>query len=500
MAFVTQKKEILFAAGILCSALLLVNSTLFYGLNLGAAIGLCLCVLCSFGYLLSQRRKPSAYAVTLLVLSLGIGVSFARADDSVVKFFLAVLTALCVNLSFCLQAGKNKYGIGTAASLLDGVTTFFRLGFGEMAPSCRGLIDSFRNSTGFGKKGASVLLGLCIALPLMIILVPLLMSADAAFEGLMDMLPSFSLRELLATLLAGVFVAFLFYTRTVALHQKEQLPSAPGIRKGLPSLTVNTVLVAICLVYCVYLVSQLAYFSGGFSGILPEEYTLAEYARRGFFEMAWLCALNLCIIIGALWVCDKKDPAPLLTRILCLFLGIVTLFLIATASAKMLMYIDSYGLTRLRVLTQTIMVFMGIVTLFVCLWLFVRKLPYMKFILIAGLLIGAILSWADVDTVVARYNTEAYLSGKMETVDVAHLNSLGDGAVPYLVQLHKEARDETVREMARDVLISRSRDTDSDFRGWNYASAAAEDLLQPYREMAVEEAKTDIKSRPLSMD
>ena len=54
------------------------------------------------------------------------------------------------------------------------------------------------------------------------------------------------------------------------------------------SVTLCVALGMISLVYVLYLVSQLAYFSGGFSGILPKGYTMAEYARRGFFEMAWL--------------------------------------------------------------------------------------------------------------------------------------------------------------------------------------------------------------------
>ena len=100
-------------------------------------------------------------------------------------------------------------------------------------------------------------------------------------------------------------------------------------------MTVNTVLIAVSVVYVVYLISQLAYFSGGFSGILPEGYTFAEYARRGFFEMAWICAINLLIMCLAVGLCSKKaDRTPIVSRLLCLFIGLVTLFLVVAASAK----------------------------------------------------------------------------------------------------------------------------------------------------------------------
>jgi hypothetical protein len=241
--------------------------------------------------------------------------------------------------------------------------------------------------------------------------------------------------------------------------------------------------VAVALVYCVYLISQLAYFTGGLHGILPEGYTLAEYARRGFFELAWLCAINLLIVALAVGLVRKADTAPLSTRLICLFLGLVTLFLAVSASAKMFLYIDAYGLTRLRVLTQVVICFLILATLSVCLWLFVRKFPYMRAVLICALVLCAAVAWADVDTVVARYNVGAYQSGKLDTVDVDHLAGLGYGAYPYLAQLTEDTNQE-IAEAAQDALryyYGNSRDDVEipelieDFRSWNYATAAAQE-------------------------
>ena len=482
MTFTTGKKEIIFAVCLLFSGLLTVNSALFGGLNLGFSLGVCLCILCSFCYLYSRSRKAGAYPVAMLVLSLILGASFARADDFAVKSVLVILLPVTVNLALCLLTKQNLQNPATALSLLDSVWTLFDKGLGKAGDACRSMLETFRNSGSFGKKGISVLLGLCIALPLVLILVPLLMFADAAFEGLVDSLPQFDIAQIFVTLLFGVSLSLLLYSRSVALRHCEPgtQKTSPVLFRGLSALTVNTVLIAVCVVYLVYLFSQLAYFSGGFAGILPEGYSYAEYARRGFFEMAWLCALNLAIIIGALWICQEKDPAPRLTRWLCLFIGVVTLFLVAAASAKMLLYIDGYGLTRLRVLTQVIMIFLGLVTVFVCLWLFIRKLPYMKCVMLTALALAAIVSWADVDTLVAKYNTESYLSGELAVMDVDYLGELGDGAVPYLAKLAQNP-DENIREAAIAQLIERAQDDPSDLRGWNYASSVAETYLKDYR-------------------
>ena len=248
----------------------------------------------------------------------------------------------------------------------------------------------------------------------------------------------------------------------------------------LSSLTVNTVLCAVCLLYGVYLFSQLSYFIGGFAGLLPQEYTLAEYARRGFFEMALLCAINLGIIILSLSLSSPTSRAPLSTRLLCLFVGLATLFFVVAASAKMFLYIDSFGLTRLRVLTQVIMCFLGLVTVFLCIWLFVPKLPYMKAVILTGLILGALVSWTDVDTQVAKYNVDAYLSGQLETVDMAHLSSLGNGATAHILRLAREAEDAAVVQTAQDILRQRHISDSSDLRGWNYVNQETARLLDEY--------------------
>ncbi len=72
----------------------------------------------------------------------------------------------------------------------------------------------------------------------------------------------------------------------------------------------NILLGTVCLIYAVYLLSQLAYLGGGFAGILPDGYTLAEYARRGFFEMAWLSFINLGLMCLAMGLVEKEGRCP----------------------------------------------------------------------------------------------------------------------------------------------------------------------------------------------
>ena len=481
--FPMEKPELIFGLLLVAFSMIMTNGALFAGANLAFAFGILGNLLSTGGYLLVKKHRPDSYTAALLGLSVLIIAAFPRSADAGMKT-LAVLALLTVpSLAFCLMAGQNRFPATGITTLLDAPRVLFAMGLGRLAESARGLKDACSSSGAIGKKGSSVVLGLVIAIPLVAILIPLLMFADAAFEGLLDLLPEIRWSEILSTLVVGLYIGWILYSRAAALQYLPKTETPHKNRKGLNTITVNTVLFSVSAVYVVYLLSQLAYFVGGFSGILPEGYTLSEYARRGFFEMAWLCAINLGIIALAVGLVSAQGKPPLSTRLVCLFIGGVTLFLVATASGKMLLYIGTYGLTRLRVLTETFMVWLGCTTLLVCVWLFRPRLPYMKVTLLLALALCAALMWADVDTQVARYNVRGYQSGKLDAVDVSHLGQLSDSAVPYLQELTEDSNP-LVAEQATAILRRKAKNTDfdaDDLRGWNAPKAQALKILEQFQ-------------------
>lgn len=472
--FMTGRKELIFGILIIACSLLLCNFTLFGGYNMGFALAALAYIGCATVYHLITEGRLTVYSGCLLLLSAVIAAGFARSDDGFVKFVMVGFLTVSVNLALCITAGQNRRRPGGITSLLDVPRTIYVMGYGQLPRSFRGLFHALRGNGSMLKKFGALILGLLIMLPVLGIVVPLLMSADAAFSGLMKILPSGKPWEIFLTLPFAVPLACILYTRSVALrHRPKQADAKPRGEGGLNSLTVNTVLVGLSLVYLLYLFSQLAYVVGGFAGILPEEYTMAEYARRGFFEMAVLCGIDLGVVALAIGLVRRKNgKAPLVTRLLCLFIGVVTVFMVATASAKMFMYIGAYGLTRLRVMTELIMLFLGLATALVCLWLFVPKLRYMQLLLVIALLMGAAVIWVDVDTTVAAYNVSAYQSGRMEKVDVKYLGKLSDGAIPYIAQLAND-EDPDVAVQARAILQEHDSQWEN-FRDWNYANAFAQ--------------------------
>ncbi len=280
----------------------------------------------------------------------------------------------------------------------------------------------------------------------------------------------------------------------MALAQDQGPEPRPAPAEGSPLVTLNTFLAAVSFFYLLYLASQLAYFFSAFGGILPQGFTPAEYARRGFFEMA-LCAASICSSSWCPWCRIRRDPnVPVLTRVLCLFILLFSLVLSACAASKMSLYIGAFGLTRLRVLTSLFMLCVAVALVCVAVWILAPRFPYMKIAVLAALLVGCWTGWMDVDTQIARYNVNAYLSGRLDTVDVAHLAGLSDGAVPRKPARLLKAEDPQIRAQAREVLADRVLEyyyvteqngavtlqarEEPRLRGWTWTQAQALPLLE----------------------
>ena len=469
--FPVGKRELSF--GILTAALCvgLWNSILYGGFNSGYALFSLALLGSTLWFLKSRGCRFGHYERSLLVWAAALIAGFARSSDASLKAVALPASLLAANLSFCLASGQNRRNPGGFATLFDAPRAFFTFGFGGMGAAVRGLEDARKRSGTAGKKGSAALLGIAIAIPVVAVMLPLLIRADAAFEGFMGQLPETDWSEPFFSLVTGLFAAWILFARGLGLCGPNDRQKAEGLKKRLSAITVNILLGAVSVLYCAYLFSQLGYFSGGFRWFLPEEYTLAEYARRGFFEMAWLSAINLTLILLCSALVERENRLPGLTMGLCFFLGAVTMFLIAAASAKMLLYIDAYGLTRLRLLTQTVMLWLAVTTVLVALRLLKPRFGYMKPVLLTALALLSALLWLDVDTCVARYNVRAYQEGRLETVDMDHMAGLGYGALPYVQELTQDP-DAAVSWRAKTILSCRDL-SEPTLRSWNYSRARA---------------------------
>ena len=446
-------------------------------------------------YLMKRKKHYGVYTALLNISFVLMAASLTFSDNSFAKF-LSVSTMTAVYAATVTDmAGLRRSRAGSLYSVGDLCYTAFALTFGRIGRGTWALFHRKGENGGraAGRKTGFVLLGVALAIPVLCIVVPLLISSDAAFEGLLKKITFRSFWEVAGALILGLFLFILLFSQAFCAPDTNVKKREERDGRGVDPVVTASFSVAVSVAYVLYLISQLAYFFNAFSGILQEGFTVAQYARRGFFEMSAICVINLAVVFTVSLITRKKEgKVSAAVRLPSLFICLFSLLLIATALSKMVMYIGSYGMTQLRIYTSLFMVFLAVVFVFVILRLFVRNTPYMKAVLVSAALIIAAAGFADTDRVIASYNVNAYLDGRLPTVDMTTLENLdSDAVVPYVAMLVDD-RDEEVSTRAMEILIDRfyenfeiksdnnvtvNPEYKGDFRSFNVPGYKAKELL-----------------------
>lgn len=506
------KKDYAAAGLALLLGVLTVNFVFYGGFNLGFTICYALWVLLAAVYLLSAKLRPSPYAVFCGLSALALSITFSLYSDPFSKMLLlAAITVLSV-IALLSDSRSNQYAEGSLLYFTDILQGLFYTPFAFIGPMFRSLFPQKTPAATESdpaqpfpvkkhKTAGAVLCGLACALPVLIVVVPLLMRADAAFDHLLHVFFTDAQQFLVSVLFGCVLFLFVFPALSAYRHRavQQQSDRTMQLNGSAPTAGIYTFLGMIGIVYLIYLFSQLQYFTGGFAMRLPGEYSYSAYAVRGFFEMCVISVINMLIVFFTLLLLKKEGgKLPRAAALLELFVCLFSLFVIVSDLAKMGMYIQSYGMTKLRVLTSVFMLTLACCFIFIALRLFVRKFPYFKAAVIAVTLIGLTVAFVNIDTAIAKYNVAAYQNGRLSEMDVETLGGLSSAAVPEIARLLK-ADDPEVAAAAAQALYAYAKEspefetgngyialpkkpTARDFRAYNRANARAADAIQEHLE------------------
>jgi hypothetical protein len=230
-------------------------------------------------------------------------------------------------------------------------------------------------------------------------------------------------------------------------------------------------LILLNLLFAVFNAVQLTVLFGGYEKVLSQTgLTYAEYARQGFWQLLWATLLTLVVIALALhWAPRDGARDRTLVRSVLGTLCLLTLVVVASALRRMDLYVDAYGLTRLRVSVAAMELWLGLVLVLIMAagLLGARRLHLPRAVAVSaavGVLAFGLLS---PDGLVAERNVQRYeRTGK---IDIGYLDGLSADAVPALDRLPEPLRSCALVHIARDL--------DADETPW-YAVSRAETRAQ----------------------
>ncbi|MFE4651741.1 DUF4153 domain-containing protein [Streptomyces sp. NPDC056707] len=447
-----------------------VATALLSGLLLGDGLGLNLLIVAIPAALAAffaaeaagRRLRPWSAAWALGGLSLLI-VPALR--DAGWPTFLAVVSAVALG-SLTLHGSRSWLGVflgsvGLFSSAVDGVR-WGALGIRDRMAGSRGRWGVAFRST-------------AVAVVLLIVFGTLFASADAAFADVLgNLMPDASLGDspwrlfLFVVGLVGALTAA--YTAAAPIHW-DRITVRAGKARGrvewaLPLIVLN-------LLFAVFIAIQLTVLLGGYDKVMAEtDLSYSAYARQGFWQLLWATLLTLLVIALALrWAPRGEARDRTLVRIVLGTLCLLTLVVVASALRRMELYVDAYGLTRLRISVAAVELWLGVVLILImAAGVFGAKL--LPRAVAASAAVGVLVfGLVSPDGLIAEQNVQRYRND--HGIDIDYLRGLSADAVPALDTLPEPLRSCALGEIQRTLRVS-----DAPWYATSWGEARARDILE----------------------
>jgi hypothetical protein len=330
------------------------------------------------------------------------------------------------------------------------------------------------------RRFAAVGRGALLAVPLLLLFGALFASADAGFNRyVVEAFWSEEMLTHLAFFLGFGWIAAGLLSGVRAKRLPDPLSSVTPPRLGTEETAV--VLGLLALLFLTFVGFQLGYLFGGRDMIeATSGLTVAEYARRGFFELMVVGVAT----IGVLLVGDALTTNRRVFRALAAVLVVCVLIILVSAIQRLTLYTNTFGLTVDRITAAAVMTWVAaVLVLFAATVLRERPGPFSSGAVIAGIVIAFALVVVNPGAAAARSVLERAAAGVREA-DVAYLSRLQGDAVPIIVERLDELPPAARCDLGR-TLLSRWADDDSDggpeerdWRSWNAGAAAARRAVQ----------------------
>jgi hypothetical protein len=452
-------------------------------------------VLLGIGYLLAWRegKKPSGWSYLLTILILGFALISTWRSETLTRLssILIALAGLVLLVSTFLNGHWIAYRLldyigEMSRTIWGGISRGFGLFTRNLEPDSVPALPGQR--TGARRLG-SVALGLIIALPIIIVLGLLLISADPIFGNMIkrlfsiDNLPQYIFRFFYIVI--GAYVLVGLYLHAILPLQPAEKPDTQKsqIKPFLGAIEGNIVLGAVNLLFIAFVIIQVRYLFGGTANINETGYTYADYARKGFGELVAVAVLSLLLYLVFNTVTKRESkPAQIGFSGLSILLIANVLVILASSLIRLLMYEDAYGFSELRTYTHVFIFWLaGLLVAAIVLELIHKRGFFGLALMITIVGYVATLGLMNVDGFVTSENIARTTRGS--DLDVDYLSTLSTDAVPGMVKTYLDVQQPaSLREALGAELACRSytlnQETPKAWQDFRFGENLADSLLR----------------------
>lgn len=477
---------------VLCSLLFsILHSVLFYGKKWGISIFLFTLVGLFFFILVLQKeekiknKKALILSVPILILS----STYFIFNNTFFNFFNMVAILLLFAI-MAISATTREFRIGQL------IQNLFILYFGpieEMGESAREISHCFsektQNENNKNKLGNKILKGVLCSLPILILVIILLVSADEIFASIfknllrfinLKTIYSFIFRILLIIALTLYFIGIFIKIKNSQLKD-EEIKSKNKLK--IEVVTLNTLLTLLNIVYLIFASIQVIYLVKQIGGGNSLNY--AHYARTGFFQLMAVSIINFVII----FLCknNKKEASSIAkkyVKVMNVLLALFTIIILISSVIRMHLYEREYGYTFLRIMVYFIQITELILILPTIIYIVKEKFHILKWYMAITICMYIIINFVNIDFIIAKGNIDRYFSATEEEkqkIDFSYLKTkTGTDALPEIARL-LETDDNLLKAKVNNYLLEKYEDLKKEkgsFQEFNISKEKAKKQLE----------------------
>ncbi len=303
-----------------------------------------------------------------------------------------------------------------------------------------------------------VVIGILIALPFLFIFGALFASADLAFNRLIDSIIIFQIPDEFvghAILVLGTFIvglglfAYIFNIPVRKISVQTLDTEKPEKIFTDRSIEIKVFLWLIAGLFAVFIFFQIAYLFGGAINISGGDFSYADYARRGFWELLFVSFFSLIILLIIDQYTKSNRSRSTWFRFPSIVLTAEVFIIIISALKRLNLYIDAYGLTAQRLYAAGFIIFLAVIFILLAIKLWREKeerfFAFGTLVSMISLLI--IFNLLNPDLFIAKRNIERFnQSGK---IDAHYLGNLSADAVPVMLGVYDRLNDQDKEELRK---------------------------------------------------
>lgn len=337
------------------------------------------------------------------------------------------------------------------------------------------------------KQTAKVVKAIIITIPIVLVIIALLSSADQVFGNIfikiyydiLNMFKNIKISKIVWRIIvtAGVFCyLFCLFDYIRSRYKKDDIvEEKKKINKD--NFTVRMILTVLNMIYLVFCIIQIKSL---FMKNVSINY--AEYARQGFFQLMIVSIINLVmILISKRFENSEEIKQNKYINVMCIVMILFTFIILISSAYRMYLYESAFGYTLLRLLVYCSLFTESVLLIPTIMYVLDKKVELVKtyFIIIISMYIC--MNFANFDNIIAKRNVDRYMeTGK---IDLEYLeNETGTDAVEQLSRILEKDSDyndeiKTVKNYFNELKIQLN-DKKMDFRDLNLSKIFAIKIIE----------------------